>query len=97
MTATSMPELLNPMLHQALYRRRLRQRARLCLAGWLVFGAVHIAVWWMAYDSTGLRVPTGLLGVLVWPLLLASTLCFIGFISYRIRRAVTAPPTADQR
>ena len=95
MTTASMPKLMNPMLHRALYRRRLRRRSRLCLAGWLLFGAVHIGVWWAAYDSagsSGLKLPTGLLGVLVWPLLLASTACFIGFIGYRIRRTITAPP-----
>lgn len=92
MTAMSMPELMNPLLRQALYRRRLRQRARWCLAGWLFFGAIHIGVWWVAYDSTGFAVPRGVLGVLVWPLLLASTACFIGFLSYRIRRTVTALP-----
>ncbi|MBA8794692.1 hypothetical protein FHX74_002311 [Friedmanniella endophytica] len=88
MTTLSAPELLNPMLHQALRRRRLRRRSRLLLAGWLVFGAIHIALWWVAYDSTGLHVPTGLLGLLVWPLLLASTACFIGFLGYRIRRTI---------
>ena len=92
MASLSMPELLNPMLRQALYRRRLRRRARLCLFGWLFFGAIHIAVWWVAFDSTGLSLPNGLLGVLVWPLLLVSTACFIGFLSYRIRRTVTSLP-----
>ncbi len=94
MTAMSMPELTNPMLRQALYRRRLRQRARWCLAGWLFFGGIHIGVWWAAYDSasSGLNLPSGVLGILVWPLLLISTACFVGFVGFRLRRTVTALP-----
>jgi hypothetical protein len=76
---------VNPLLHQVLYRRRMRRYARLSGAGWVFFGGLHITVWWAAFEHNGTGLPQGFLGAVVWPLLLAATASFVCLVVYAAR------------
>jgi hypothetical protein len=78
---------VNSVLQQVLYRRRLRRRTRQAGAVWVLFGGLHIAVWWAAFNAAGTFGPAGtsIFQVAVWPLLLAATISFITMIVYGLR------------
>lgn len=80
-----MRETVNPLLLQVLRRRRMLRGVRLSAAAWVVFGGLHIAVWWFAFEHTPDGWPRGFLGAVVWPLLLVATASFITLVVYIVR------------
>lgn len=76
---------VNPLLHQVLHRRRLRRRARLSAASWVVLGGMHIAVWWAAFGHVQTVLPQAVLDAAVWPLLLAATAAFVMMVYFTAR------------
>lgn len=91
-----MRETVNPLLLQVLHRRRMLRGVRLSATAWVVFGGLHIAVWWFAFEHTPDGWPRGLLGAVVWPLLLVATASFISLVVYGVRWLLTpAEPPGD--
>lgn len=88
-----MRETVNPLLLQVLHRRRMLRGVRLSTTAWVVFGGLHIAVWWFAFEHTPDGWPRGLLGAVVWPLLLVATASFITLVVY-IARWMLSPVDA---
>lgn len=80
-----MRQTANPLLLQVLHRRRMLRGVRWTAAAWVVFGGLHIAVWSFAFEHTPDGWPRGLLGAVVWPLLLVATASFIGLVVYAAR------------
>lgn len=80
-----MRETVNPLLSQVLHRRRMLRGVRLSATAWVVFGGLHMAVWWFAFEHTPDGWPRGFLGAAVWPLLLAATASFISLVVYGVR------------
>ncbi|QGN33665.1 hypothetical protein [Microlunatus sp. Gsoil 973] len=80
-----MKETVNPLLLQVLHRRRMLRAVRWSAAGWIFFGGLHIAVWWFAFENTPQGWPSGLLGAVVWPLLLLATASFVSLVIYTAR------------
>jgi len=80
-----MRETVNPLLLQVLHRRRMLRGVRLSASAWVVFGGLHIAVWWFAFEHTPDGWPRGFLGAVVWPLLLVATASFITMVVYLVR------------
>lgn len=77
----------NPLLYRVLYRRRLRRRTWFAGGLWAVFGGLHIAVWWAAFNSGG-NAGIGeadILQLAVWPLLLAASVSFVAMVVYGLR------------
>lgn len=77
-----MHETVNPLLLQVLHRRRMLRGVRWSGAAWVFFGGLHIAVWWFAFEHTPDGWPRGLLGAVVWPLLLVAIASFISLAVY---------------
>lgn len=80
-----MRKTVNPLLSQVLHRRRMLRGVRLSTAAWVIFGGLHIAVWWLAFQHTPQGWPRGQLVAAVWPLLLVATASFIMLIVYVVR------------
>lgn len=80
-----MRQTVNPLLLQVLHRRRMLRGVRLSTTAWVFFGGLHIAVWWFAFEHTPDGWPRGLLGAVVWPLLLVATASFITLVVYIVR------------
>jgi hypothetical protein len=80
-----MRETVNPLLLQVLHRRRMLRAVRWSAAAWIFFGGLHVAVWWFAFEKTPQGCPSGLLGALVWPLLLLATASFVSLVVYTAR------------
>lgn len=76
---------VNPLLRQVLHRRRMLRGMRWSATAWVIFGGLHIAVWWFAFEHTPDGWPRGELGMAVWPLLLIATACFITLVVYGVR------------
>ncbi len=53
----------------------------------MLFGGLHILVWWAAFNDPGTfgTLGTAIFQVAVWPLLLAATISFITMIVYGLR------------
>lgn len=88
---------VNPLLYRVLYRRRLRRRTWLAGGLWALFGGLHIAVWWAAFNSGGTAGiwQTGVFQLAVWPLLLAASASFVAMVVYGLRW-IYAPRNPDQ-
>lgn len=91
-----MADISNPLLTRVLHRRRMLRYARLSAAGWVIFGGLHILVWWVAFDRpTSGAAPGelhGVLAVVVWPLLLAATACFVSLVIFTGRWILSPDP-----
>jgi hypothetical protein len=92
-----MRETVNPLLLQVLHRRRMLRGVRWSATAWVIFGGLHIAVWWFAFEHTPDGWPRGLLGAAVWPLLLIATASFITLVVYGTRWLLSPiePPADD--
>ena len=80
-----MRETVNPLLLQVLHRRRMLRGVRWSAGAWMFSGGLHIAVWWFAFEHTPQGWPVGILGAVVWPLLLVATASFITLVVYTAR------------